>query len=161
MNPLRVEVLPRGGGDPAPQDDVALNLRSPQIEVPVLQPDVFRDLLARIEREGGRFRFVEDFQRIDHHLDLAGGQLRVFHSLRAFANRSFNGEDVFAADAVGLLMGIGLGLRVEDDLDDAFAVAQVDEDDAAVVAAAMHPAHQDHFFSCVVRLQVPAVDEFF
>ena len=31
-------------------------------------------------------------------------------------------------------------LRVEDELDEAGAVAQVDEDQAAVVAAAVHPA---------------------
>ena len=94
---------------------------------------------------------------MDQHLDLAGGQLGVFHSLRAFAHRSLQGQDVFAADAMGLPVGIGMGLRVEDDLNDAFAVAQIDEDDPAVVAAAMHPAHQDHFFSCVIRLEVPAV----
>ena len=33
-------------------------------------------------------------------------------------------------------------VRVADDLHQAFAVAQVDEDHAAVVAAAMRPAHQ-------------------
>ncbi len=58
---------------------------------------------------------------------------------------------------MGLPVGIGMGLRVEDDLNDAFAIAQVDEDDPAVVAAAMHPAHQDYFFPCVVGLQLPAV----
>ena len=151
MNPMRVEVLPRCGGHAAPQDDVALKLRSAQIEVTVLEPDVFRDLHVGIEHEGGRFCLAEDVECIDQHLDLAGGQLGVFHSLGAFAHRSLQGQDVFAADAVGLPVGIGLGLRVEDDLNDAFAVAQIDEDDPAVVAAAMHPAHQDHFFSCVGR----------
>ena len=35
--------------------------------------------------------------------------------------------------------------RIEDRLDDAFPVPQVDKDQAAVVAAAVHPAGQGHF----------------
>ena len=58
---------------------------------------------------------------------------------------------------MGLLVGIGLGLGVEDDLHDAFAVAQVDEDDPAVVAAAMHPAHQDNFLACLAGRQLSSV----
>ena len=42
--------------------------------------------------------------------------------------------------ALGLRERLAAGVRVEDELDDARAVAQVDEDQAAVVAAAVHPA---------------------
>ena len=43
--------------------------------------------------------------------------------------------------AGGLEAGIGTGqFRIDGDLHTAAAVAQVDEDDAAVVAAAVHPA---------------------
>jgi hypothetical protein len=56
-----------------------------------------------------------------------------------------------------LTVGIGLHLGIEDDLNDAFAIAKIDEDDPAVVAAAVHPSHEDHFFSCVGSREMPAV----
>src|SRR4051812_27014256 len=43
--------------------------------------------------------------------------------------------------------------RVEDDLRDAFAVAQVDEHAAAVITAIVHPAHQDDFFADIALAQ--------
>ena len=54
--------------------------------------------------------------------------------------------------------GVGLGrlLRVENDLDEPGAVAQVDEHEAAVVAAAMHPAGDPHDLADRVRANVAA-----
>jgi hypothetical protein len=54
-------------------------------------------------------------------------------------------------------MPSGVDLRVEDDLGDPLAVAQVDEDQPAMVAAAQGPAHQDDFASDVGGPQVAAV----
>ena len=48
-------------------------------------------------------------------------------------------------------------VRVADDLDEAFAVAQVDEDDAAVVAAAVDPAHQRHGLAEVAAVDAAAI----
>ena len=86
---------------------------------------------------------------VDHHLDLAGGQIGVFHSLGPLAHRALQGQDELAADAMRLAVGLGLHLGVEDDLNDALAIAKIDEDDPAMIAPAVHPTHQDHFFSCV------------
>ena len=38
--------------------------------------------------------------------------------------------------------GVGAGLGIEDDLGDALAIAQVDEDAAAVIAAVLNPAEE-------------------
>ncbi len=57
------------------------------------------------------------------------------------------------AHAFGDLEGVG-AVGVADDLHQAFAVAQVDEDDAAVVAAAVGPAHSVTVWS--IRLRSPA-----
>jgi hypothetical protein len=51
-------------------------------------------------------------------------------------------NDILAAHVVGSLVGVGGYLRVEDHLDDALAVPQVDKDQPAVVAAAVHPPRQ-------------------
>ena len=52
-------------------------------------------------------------------------------------------EHVLVAHALGLGEHLG-GVRIEHDLQQALAVAQIDEDDAAMVAPAMGPAgHRD------------------
>jgi hypothetical protein len=48
------------------------------------------------------------------------------------------------------------GLGVEDDLGDAEAVAEVEEDEAAVVAAAVDPAHEGDGFAGVGRAELAA-----
>ena len=48
-------------------------------------------------------------------------------------------------------------LFIEDDLRDSGAVAQINKDQLAQVAAAMHPAHQDHVFIGVGCAQAAAV----
>jgi hypothetical protein len=45
---------------------------------------------------------------------------------------------------------------MEDHLSDAFAVPQMDEDDASQVMAAMHPTHQQHARARVRRPQLAA-----
>jgi hypothetical protein len=44
----------------------------------------------------------------------------------------------------------GCGLLVDDDLGDAGAVAQIEEDEATVVAAAVDPAHEDDILARVL-----------
>jgi len=44
---------------------------------------------------------------------------------------------------MGLAMGVRGDIRVEDDLHEPFTVPKIDEDDAAVIPAAVHPSHQD------------------
>ena len=43
-------------------------------------------------------------------------------------------------------MDLRLRVFVEDELRDAFAIAQMDKDDSAQIAAAMHPAHEQALF---------------
>ena len=60
------------------------------------------------------------------------------------------------AQRLGGREGVG-AVGVADDLHQAFAVAQVDEDDAAVVAAAMHPAHQRDGLAEVAAVDAAAI----
>ena len=57
------------------------------------------------------------------------------------------------ASACGLRVDVG----IEDDLGEALAVAQVDEDRAAVVAAVLHPAEQDDLFPTSRAVSSPQV----
>ncbi len=54
------------------------------------------------------------------------------------------------------LMGVGAQVRVEGQLGEAVAVAQVDEDQPAMVAAAQDPAHQDDVLTDLFLAQFAA-----
>ncbi len=56
---------------------------------------------------------------------------------------AFDGDDEFAARLLGFGVSFGLRLFVEDHLNDAGAVAHVEKEQIAEVAAAMDPAHDD------------------
>jgi hypothetical protein len=53
-------------------------------------------------------------------------------------------------------VGVAAVLLVEDDLGDAGAVADIEEDEVAVVAAAVDPAHEDDVLVCVGCAEVSA-----
>jgi len=151
------EVLPCGRSDAASQDDVSLEFGPAKVEIAVLEADALRDLRFGIENEGGCLRLAEDLEGVHHQLDAARGKIGVRHALGPPANRPLHGEDELASDPVRLTVRIGLDLGVKDDLSDPLAVPQVDEDDPAVVAAAVHPSHQDYFVPGIVGRQAAAV----
>ena len=66
-------------------------------------------------------------------------------------------DDVLVAEVLGLAAsGAALGAGLEDDLGQAVAVAEVDEDQAAVVATGVDPAVEDHLLADVVAGQLAA-----
>ena len=80
----------------------------------------------------------------DRQLDLAGAQLRVLLALLAADDLAGRADHVLGAQLLRERMRLRRVLGVEDELEDARAVAQVDEHEAAVVAAAVDPAgHAD------------------
>ena len=81
-------------------------------------------------------------------LDLAGLHLRVHVACRA--RRPCPGcRCSTRAQLPGELVRLLGDVRLEDDLGEALAVAQVDEDRAAVVAAVLHPAEEHHLLADV------------
>ncbi len=115
---LPVEVLARCRGDPAPEDQVLLDIRTPEVEIAVLEPDVLRDFRRPVQDEGGRFRLVEDLELHGHHFDLSGPDLGVHHPFGPEAHRSPHGQDILGPDLARLLVAGGVELRVEDHLDE-------------------------------------------
>ena len=158
---LAGEVGARGEVDLAAQHERALQRRAPQIEVAVLEPNVFAGVDLVVDLERRRVALVEH-RRFDHvDFNLAGSELRVL-VVAARDDHAANAEHPLAASLVGQLVsgsyrgrigrdggGAGAfgGLRrvvggIEDHLGDSVAVAQVDENAAAVVAARAYPAEQ-------------------
>ena len=116
---------------------------APQIEEAVLQPQVLR--IVRLAEHRNR-QLLGRRQHLDlagEHLHLAGRQLRVDacpsgRSRTLPSTRITHSERTVSADLEGRAVGVGHHLR------QAVVVAQVDEQQAAVVAHAMHPARQPH-----------------
>ena len=71
----------------------------------------------------------------------AGKQIRI--GLLPLNHFAFNGDDEFAAHLFGLGMRLGLRLLVENNLYDASAIAHVEEEEIAKIAAAMDPAENN------------------
>ena len=100
--------------------------------------------LRVVHRERQHVRHVQHFQRGTPYLDFAGddfGIVRAFGPLPDFAR---DADDAFAAQCRRALEEFLRQIRrVKHRLRAAFAVADVNEDEAAEVAAGMDPAGQE------------------
>ena len=79
-------------------------------------------------------------RRLD--LDLAGRQLGV-DVVAARDDAAGDGDAELGAQLAGERVRLGVDVGTEDHLRDAGAIAKIDEDAAAVIAARGHPAHED------------------
>ncbi|KAG0761270.1 hypothetical protein G6F22_018915 [Rhizopus arrhizus] len=113
--------------------------RNLRVQHAVRQAGRFRQVVV-VQLERRRDRRVQDFDFLAQHFDFARGQFAVRGASRTFAHETGDADAEFVAQALG--GGEGGVVRIEPDLGQARAVAQVDEDDPAVVAAAVHPAVQ-------------------
>ena len=122
--------------------EVALHTGATKVEVAVPQAQHFVGVDAVVDRERHRLGLVQDLERGRADFDLAGGQRVVDGAFRPWPHRSLDADHVLTAHPVRCLAAGLLG--IDHDLHDARGVADVEEDDTAVVAAAVDPsAHHD------------------
>ncbi len=155
-NPWRAEALANGARDLVAQPEVALHLGAAQVDVAILEAHFF--VLDRFfrRRKGRQARVVEDPQLGRLDLDLAGRHLGIDGVVVAQPHLADGGDYVLGPHLLALGVAVGRQFLVQDDLGDAGAVAQVEKDEVAVVAAAIDPAHQDHLLACVGGAQFAA-----
>jgi len=134
---VAVEVFAHRARDRVTPAQALLHHVAAQVDVAVLEPQLLADLL--VERERRRCGRVQHDELRRQQFDLPGTQPRVGRARRARAHLALHLDAELAAEVLGGLEGFG-GVRVEHDLKEPRSVAQVDEDDAAVVAPAVHPA---------------------
>ena len=87
------------------------------------------------------------------HLDFAGSEAGIHRALGTPAHAAGDRDAEFVAQRLRLGEGFR-AIRIAHDLQEPLAVAQVDEDDASVVAAAVDPSHHGDGL-----VEVSAVDE--
>ncbi len=152
---LRVEVVADGDRDVVAELNVVLHLRPAQVEVAVLEAHLFVGDVAVGGREGQRLAVVEDAQLVGDDFDFAGGDVLVDGAGVAQLDVADNSDYELGANRLGLGVHGGAGLGGDDDLGDAAAVAQVEEDQVAEVAAAVDPSHENDFGAGIGGAQRP------
>ena len=90
------------------------------------------------------------------NFDLASLHFGVDKSLGSCQNLSGNLNDVFVMERLNELEEIVIGGRVKDRLSLPVAIAQIDKEDAAVVARRIHPSRDRHDLAHVVAAQFAA-----
>src|SRR6185436_6259030 len=124
--------------DAVTQPQVALHRLAAQVDYPVRKARDFRKIVV-VELEGRRHRRIQDLHLMREHLYLARAELRIDRAFGPPAHLAGDAQHEFVAHALRGGKG-ACPIRVAHHLRQAFAVAQVDEDDAAMVAAAVRPA---------------------
>ncbi len=137
------------------QDQVALHVRTPQVDVAVSQPDVLADREILLHQERRRARRVQDVDLLRRDFDLARRQLGVDRIVVTANYGTFNRDDEFATQQPGAGVDVG-PLLVEHYLGHARAVPQVDEDQAAQIPPPMDPTHQNDALANIARTQIAA-----
>ncbi len=132
----------RSGIHPGTQSNRRSGVVAAQIEVAVLQSQLLTRRFVQLKRQ--RRTFAQHGQRRGVDLDLAGGDLRVGVAFRADLDDAGHRYAEFRTQPVSLRQHLSVLGVAEHHLCDARSVPQIDEDHAAVVAAASHPAGQCH-----------------
>ena len=137
------------------QQHVLLHLRTAQVQYAMLQAHGFGQVIV-VELEGRGDRGVEDFDGVAQHFDFAAGEIGIDRAGRTRTHFAGDFEAKLVADR--FRSGEHLrAVRIADDLGQAFAVAQVDENHSAVVAPAMGPAAQGDFLADELSVELSAV----
>jgi len=133
------------------QLDRLLHLVAAQVQVAMFQPGLFTDLAVKaFDLEGRGLGLGQHLNLFDPHLELPGRQFRVDRLIRAGHHFTGDADHVFGTQGVTELVRSPGLIRVEDELDQAGPVAQVDEDQATVVTTAVDPAGKAHLASDLV-----------
>src|SRR5690606_34361250 len=155
--PLRVEVVTSAAGGAVSQQQVVLQFRAAQVEVAVAEAQVLhRQRLVRsaINGDRKRVRGLDDGQFLSTDFDLTRLQFRVDLAAGAQVHGPLDLDHVLGAEPARRLDDVGRSeLRVHRYLDDAGTVAEIDEDEAAEIAAPVNPAYQPYPVIRVVRPQ--------
>ena len=130
------------------QHDVRVNFFAAEIEKAIAQALLFGDLLRARHLKRQRFGRRQHLEAVGHDLDAAGRQRRVDVFVGAGEHLARHTDHAFQPDGFGGLER--LGIRREHDLRDAVVIAQIDEQQMAVVALPVNPAGQANVLSDVL-----------
>ena len=165
---LLKELADRSGGLVA-EPQVAIHALPAQIQIAMPQPQLFAGVLLVVHRHGEgevALHGIEHGDGARQHLEVAGGQAFIDRIGRPLPQRALHLQHRFVAQVAGGFEHRRKGLArprvvagqlgIHRDLHGATAVAQVDEDHAAVVAAPVDPAAELDGLADLVSPQIAA-----
>jgi len=167
-----VEEVPRDLDDAVTLDEAILHGRTPQVEVAVLEPDLFGGRIGppgggagdhRLFRngEGQGFGPAQDLQFGGRDLDEARFDVGIFGARVTLPDPPPKGNAKLVSQGGGGLAELRIGeFRTEDDLNHAAAVAQVDEEQLPVIPQGIHPTGQQNLPVNVGEPKAGAGDSF-
>ena len=144
MKPLLVEESAHRTRHLMTQAQPLLHHVSSQVEVAILESQLFVRHFVMMERR--RFGAAQDLQFACQQLDLTRGEVGI---RSAGGTRTYEASDAnteFAAQPLGIREDV-LGVRIENDLQQPFPIAQIDKDHPAMIAPAMDPACDADFLA--------------
>ena len=138
---------------------VLLRRRPPQVEVAVLEARLLGDGAVVLDLERRRLRTRSGRARSAARISISPvGRLGLSVSAGRARTAPRTAMTYSLRSLAGALVRRRAVLGAEHDLDEAGAVAQIDEHDAAVIAPRVHPAHHRHLAADVGRARRAAVD---
>ncbi len=139
---LALHAVAQAVDDAAAQHDVLVQAFAAEVEKTVLEPRLLRVFLVGRDRHRKFGRRAEhfDFGRID--FDLSGRHLGILGAARPPAHGAVDPDDPLGAKLLGL--SEGGRIRVHDDLGHAVVIAQIDEQQTAVVTDPVAPPGEPH-----------------
>ncbi len=127
-----------------PGHDIALELRPPKIQIPVLEPDVFRGFHPVFNGENRGSGLGKNPEFLHQDFDGTGGHFRIDHIRGPGRDFSLNAYDKLVTNGLGFFMDRFGNQRVEHHLSDAIPVPQIDKNHPAMVPAVLDPSHEHH-----------------
>ncbi len=138
---LRREVLADDLEDLGAQHDVLAHACGAHIQVAVLQAQFLVDRVG-INFKRRRFGFVQNGAIGSRNFNITGGKFGVFSTGLALVHNTRNLQHPLRTNGFSLSECLFVLLGMKHHLGQAVPIAQVDENQSAVVAAAVHPSAQ-------------------
>jgi hypothetical protein len=137
------------------QQDVLMDALAAQIEEPVAQPDLLARILVAIDLERQHLGGGKQLEGLGLNLDLAGRQLAVDRLGAALHHLAVDAHHELRARALDRLEDRARGIHHA--LGDPVMVPEVQEQQVAVVAFAVHPTGKSDFLAGIGKAEGAAI----
>ena len=141
---VRIKIAAHGTGDAVTQAQARAHDFAAQIKIAVFEAQLLVDGLIKLKRQ--RLAAIQNLDFLGEELDRAGGKIGVRGAARTGAHTAFDADHELIAQTLSFFENGGV-LRIEHDLQEPLAIAQIHEDHPAVIAPAVHPAGDGHLFA--------------
>ena len=124
-----------------PLAQIARDARTAQVEIAIAEPQIF---VARIgvEREWKNVGTIQNAQVLRQQFDVARGEFWILRAGDAGGDFAFDLDHIFVPERMGNGRELSIFFRAENDLGQSLAIAQIDENNAAVIAPDMNPTRK-------------------